>query len=103
MKKYKILNQEKTIFGIIKEIDDDDNSAVAIVTDGDHYIVKMNKLGKKLLYEIDCRVEVTGSIKSDPDGTNRITVNSFKVFDPEDDFPDGYDYDYDDYCVDEVD
>ena len=101
MKKTIILNQEETIIGIIKEIDDNDNSAIAILVDGEYYIVEMNKQGKKLLDEIESKVEATGSIKTDPDGINRITVNYFEVFEPEDDFFDDYGYGNDDVCEDE--
>lgn len=101
MKKTKILNAEETIIGIIKEIDDDENSAIAILADGEFYIVDMNKQGKKLLDEIESKVEATGFIKTDPEGINRITVTYFDVFEPEDDFADDYDYDNDDYGIDE--
>ena len=101
MKKTKTLNMEETIIGVVKEIDDDDNSAIAILADGEYYIVDMNKKGKKLLDEIESKVEATGSIKTDPDGIHRIAVNYFEVFEPEDDFADDYDYDNDDYGIDE--
>ena len=101
MKKTLILNQEEIIIGIIKEIDDDDISAIAILADGEYYIVEMNKQGKKLLDEIESKVEATGSIKTDPDGTHRITINFFEVFEPEDDFFDDYDHGNNDYCEDE--
>lgn len=101
MKKKGSLNQEETVIGIIKEIDDDDNPALAILVDGEYYIVEMNKQGEKLLDEIESKVEVTGTIKTDPDGICRITVNHFEVFEPEDEFPDDYDYGKDDYFIDE--
>jgi NurA-like 5'-3' nuclease len=101
MKKTLILNQEETIRGIIKEIDDDENSAIAILADGEYYIVEMNKQGKKLLDEIESKVEATGSIKTDPDGTNRITVNYFEVLDAEDDIFDDQDRSNDNCCEDE--
>ena len=65
---------------------------MAILADGEYYIVEMNKQGKKLLDEIESKVEITGTISTDIDGTNGITVNYFEVFEPEDDFVDDYDY-----------
>jgi len=96
MKKKKRLNDEEIIIGIIKEIEDNDDSDIAILAEGEYYIVEMNKQGKKLLNEIENKVEATGSIQIDPDGTNRIAVSSFEVFEPEDDFVDSDDYYTDD-------
>jgi hypothetical protein len=98
MKKIKILNQEETIKGFIKEIDDNNSSALAILTDDGYYIVRMNQRGKLLLNETGSKVEASGYIETDINGTNRIIVNQFEVFEPEDDF-----LNYDDYMIDDYD
>jgi len=96
MKKAKKPGKEITIFGIIEEIENDDDSIGLIIeTDEEDYIVEMDKKGKELLDEIDINIEATGVVTKGEDGVNHITISSFELFEPDDDFDDD-DFDYQD-------
>ncbi len=96
MKKAKKSGKEVTIFGILEEIENDDDSiGLILATDEEDYIVELDKKGKELLDEIDKDVEVTGIVTKNEDGVKHITISSFEVFEPDDDFDDD-DFDYPD-------
>ena len=84
------MNKQITIVGIVKETGDNWKSPeVIILTDNQNYVVKMNRAGKDLLYEVGNKVEVTGIIKEAKDGIRRFSISGYKVFEMEDDV---YDY-----------
>ena len=96
MKKAKKPGKKVTIFGILEEIENDDDSiGLVIATDEEDYIVEMDKKGKELLDEIDRDIEATGVVTKDEDGVNHITLSSFELFEPDDEFDDD-EFDYQD-------
>jgi len=97
MKKTKQTGKEITIAGVVEEYEDEDGiSGLIIGTDDDDYVVELNKQGKKLFQEIDMDVEVTGFVTKNGDGTKRINVTKFEVFEADDDDDDDEFYNDDD-------
>jgi len=103
MRKGKI-QKEETVAGVVSatEWDDEDNvTAVSIITDDDEYIVELNKMAEELFDFLEEDVEVTGIVETDRDGSKRIAVTSYEVldtgyeYDDEEDY--GYDYDQEEY------
>ena len=79
-------NNEITIIGIVKEIDDNWKSyRVGIATANEFYPVKLNEEGKNLLYEVGSKVEATGIISRTKDGLCRIDVSGYEVFEMDED------------------
>jgi hypothetical protein len=85
------MNKQITVVGIVKEIGGNWRfPGVSIVTENQKYVVTMNPAGKDLLYEVGNKVEVTGIITEMKDGTRRISITGYKVFEMEDDVYDYY-------------
>jgi hypothetical protein len=84
------MNKPITIVGIVKETGDNWRSPeVSILTDNQNYVVKMNRAGKDLLYEVGNKVEAAGTFTQAKDGIRRFSITGYKVFEMEDDV---YDY-----------
>jgi len=96
MKKAKHTTKEITIVGVIEEYEEEEDTGLIIATDDDDYVVELNKQGKRLSQEVGMDVEATGFVTKDGDGTKRITVTKFEVFDSDDDDEDEMFYDDDD-------
>jgi len=80
-------NEEITIIGIVKEIEDNRQSyRIGIATENGSYLVRMNAEGKNLQYEVGNKVEATGIITRAKDGRRRIDVTGFEM--DEDDLED---------------
>ncbi|MFO7555460.1 MAG: hypothetical protein R6W88_09675 [Desulfobacterales bacterium] len=78
--------KEATIVGVVEEYEDEEDVPGLIIgTDDDDYVVELNKQGKKLFQEIGMDVEVTGFVTKNKDGTKRINVTRFEVFEDDDD------------------
>jgi len=89
--------KEVTIVGVVEAYEDEEDvSGLIIGTDDDDYVVELNKQGKKLFQEIGMDVEVTGFVTKNKDGTKRINVTKFEVFDDDDDDDDDTFFDDDD-------
>jgi hypothetical protein len=112
--KGKQLTEEVIITGYVRATDwdwQDDISGISIEThDGEEYVIDPNELEESLFSELDCEVELTGTIEEDEDGTKHIIVTSFKPFSDPDfqeeedfEFEEDYDYDEDDDCEEEDD
>ena len=96
-KEQKESNKEITIIGIVREIGDTWKSyRVGIVTENGSYVVRMSEEGKNLQYEVGNKVEATGIITRAKDGSRRIGVTGYEVFEMDEDdledFGDGSEY-----------
>ncbi|HAY40222.1 MAG TPA: hypothetical protein DCY53_13315 [Desulfobacteraceae bacterium] len=84
MKKAKHTEKEITIVGVVEEYEEEDTGLI-IATDDDDYVVELNKQGKRLSQEVGMDVEATGIVTKNGDGTKRISVTKFEVFESDDD------------------
>ena len=74
-------NEEITIIGIVREIEDNWKSyRVGVATENGSYVVRMNEEGKNLQYEVGNKVEATGVITRTKDGLRRIDVTGYEVY-----------------------
>jgi hypothetical protein len=73
----------ETIIGYVDEREDDDVISLIISTDEDDYVVEMNGRARKLQDEVGARVEATGSVKREKDGTKVISISDFEILDEE--------------------
>jgi len=96
MKKAKHTEKEITIVGVVEEYEKEEDTGLIISTDDDDYVVELNKQGKRLSQEVGMDVEATGFVTKNGDGTKRITVAKFEVFDSDDDDENELFYDDDD-------
>lgn len=104
MKKTKKTGKEVTIVGVVEAYEDEgDVSGLIIGTDDDDYVVELNKQGKRLFQEVGMDVEVTGFVTRDKDGTKRISVTKFEVFEDDEDDEDDTFFDEDDKFYDDDD
>ncbi|MFH1351681.1 MAG: hypothetical protein ABII26_12220 [Pseudomonadota bacterium] len=84
--------KEVTLIGYIEANEwdhDDDGIAIGISTIEDDYLVEQNSFGQELLDFIDEKVEVTGILKEDKDGTKRIRVTVYEILESYEDYWDG--------------
>jgi predicted ATP-grasp superfamily ATP-dependent carboligase len=85
MKKAKHTEKEITIVGVVEEYEEEEDTGLIIATDDDDYVVELNKQGKRLSQEVGMDVEATGFVTKNGDGTKRISVTKFEVFESDDD------------------
>ena len=79
-------NEEITLIGFVKEFEDNLKSyRVGIATENGSYLVRMNEEGKNLQYEVGNKVEATGIITRAKDGSRRIGVTGYEVFEMDED------------------
>ena len=79
-------NEEITIIGIVREIEDNWKSyRVGVATENGSYVVRMNEEGKNLQYEVGNKVEATGVITRTKDGLRRIDVTGYEVYEMDED------------------
>ena len=91
-------NKEITLIGIVREIEDKQNSYQVGIADGNEiYVVKLNAEGKHLQYEVGSKVEATGVISTTKDGLRRIAVTNYEVYEMDEDDLDDFGADADGY------
>jgi hypothetical protein len=73
----------ETIIGYVNEMEDDDVVGLIISTEEDDYVVEMNGRGKRLQDEVGARVEATGAVKREKDGTKIISISDFEILEEE--------------------
>lgn len=84
--KKKRREKEVHIIGYVISTGQDFNdltSAISFETEDDEYFVEDNKLGEELFDLVDDKVEVTGMVKEDEDGTKWIRITSYEVLESE--------------------
>ena len=90
-------NKETMIIGIVRELEDRRNPfRVGIKTENEIFMVKLNKEGKNLLYEVGNKVEATGIISRTKDGRSQIEVSGYEVYEMDEEELEeiGIDYDF---------
>lgn len=90
-------NKETMIIGIVRELEDRRNPfRVGIKTENEIFMVKLNKEGKNLLYEVGNKVEATGIINRRKDGRSQIEVSGYEVYEMDEEELEeiGIDYDF---------
>jgi hypothetical protein len=90
-------NKEIKIIGIVREIGDNWKTyRLCIATENGSYVIKMNEEGKNLRYEVGNKIEATGNIFRTKNGTRRIAVSGYEVFEMDEDDREEFG-DYSDY------
>lgn len=91
--------EEITIAGIVTPIQWDGNNVIAIgiVTDDDNYIVKLDRVGEELFDFVDDKVKLTGTVKKDRNGNNKIAVVTYEPLGHKDNITDDENHDHDAY------
>jgi uncharacterized membrane protein YcgQ (UPF0703/DUF1980 family) len=88
--------KEETLIGFVHEIEDKGwVRGIAISTGDEDYVVETNEWIEKLGKEIENDVRVTGFVRRDPMGKNRILVTGYEVLHDENDYRSNYDMDDD--------
>ena len=71
---------EITLIGFVYEIEENGwVKGIAISTGDEDYTVELKGLGQELTKKIEDDVRVTGYVRRDPNGKNRIRVTSYEV------------------------
>ena len=77
--------KEITIIGFVREIEGGGKSYRVGIFSGDEiYKIKLNETGKELLYEVDNKVEVTGTISRSKDGIC-LDITNYEVYEMDED------------------
>ena len=62
--------------------DNDDNMiGISVATDDEDYVVELTRTGEELFDFLDENVKVTGILRTNRDGTQRISVTNYEVLD----------------------
>jgi hypothetical protein len=89
--------KEVTIVGHVTPSDwdtDDNMIGISVATDAEEYVVELTRTGEELFDFLDETVKVTGIVRSDRDGTQRIRVADYEVLDEMDEDSYGGNEDY---------
>ena len=85
-KEHKESQKEIIVIGFVKEIEDNRrNCSIGIASGNNIYRVKLDEEGKNLLYEVGNKVEATGVITRTKDGTCRIHITGYMVYEMDED------------------
>ena len=90
---------EITITGVVTPIEWDGNNVIAIgiATGNDNYIVKLDRVGEELFDFVDDKVKLTGAVKKDRHGNNKIAVVNYEPAGNKDNFAEDENHDHDAY------
>ena len=87
-----------TLVGFVYEIEERGwAKGIAICTGFEDYVVETDEWIEKLRKEIENDVQVTGFVRQDPNGKNRIVVTGYQVLHDQDDYMGNYDTDGDEF------